>query len=69
MSRSKKAPIATQGYGGVYRKQAKRQAAKAVRNKKLDETPKNGKAYKKEYNSWNICDWKFKDSSKKGTRK
>ena len=34
----------------------KRQANKKVRN---TEDIEDGKAYKKEYNSWNICDWKW----------
>ncbi len=34
----------------------KRQANKRVRKQ---EDIEDGKAYRKEYNSWNICDWKW----------
>lgn len=59
MSRSKRAPYHTQGYKGDARKKSKREAAKAVRNQPDDEAPKSGSAFKREYNSWDICDWKF----------
>lgn len=55
MSRSYRKPIWTEGYGGKWRKFAKRKANKSVRQNKIP----NGKAYKKFFNSWDICDFKF----------
>lgn len=67
MSRSKRKPIWTEGYGGKRRPSAKHQANKAVRN---TEDIGNGKAYRKEYNPWNITDYKLYDpKSKKVGRK
>ena len=57
MSRSRRAPYATEGYGGANRKAQKKLANKSVRN--VDDVA-NGMAYKKEFNSWNICDFRFK---------
>ncbi len=56
MSRSYRKPYWTQGYGGRWRKFAKKTAAKRVRRAKIigDET-----YYKRLYNSWDICDFKF----------
>jgi hypothetical protein len=55
MSRSrKKVSVYTDSSRGGY---AKRQAAKAVRRYKGELS--NGKEYRKLYNPWNICDWKF----------
>lgn len=68
MSRSYKKPIYTSGYGTKIRKEKKRTANKAVR-KAAEVT--NGKSYKKEYESWDICDWKIpaKKSDWKARRK
>lgn len=57
MSRSRRKPYVTQGYGSKYRAHYKKLANNAVKNTK--EAPANGNAYKKEFNSWDICDWKF----------
>ena len=56
MSRSKKYPIFTDNP----HPKAKRFANKAVRNwvKTLEQGFKS-KHFRKCYNSWNICDWKF----------
>lgn len=56
MSRSHRAPVWTQGYGGLGRKAAKRQASRAVRT--AGEVP-DGKAYRRYYNPWDICDFRF----------
>lgn len=56
MSRSYRKPYWTQGYGGVWRRFAKRQAAKKVR--KADFVG-NSAYYKRLYNSWDICDFRF----------
>lgn len=61
MSRSKRAPVHTQGYGGVARKASKRSATKAIRNKAKDAEVPSGQAFKKEYSSWDIVDFKFHD--------
>lgn len=57
MSRSRrKNLILTDGYGGKARKLAKHRANRSVRKAK---DISNGKAYKKEYETYNIIDWKF----------
>lgn len=66
MSRSKREAMFTEGYGGKARKSAKKHANKRVRHsKKIGD----GKAFKKISNSWDICDYKFKDSTGKAGRK
>jgi hypothetical protein len=57
MSRSYREPWITQGYGGQCRKWQKRYANRSVR--KTADVP-NGKAYRKYWDPWNICDWKWK---------
>ena len=57
MSRSYRKPWVTDGYKGSSRRQwAKRYANKKVRH--AEDVP-NGKAYRKFYESWNICDYKW----------
>lgn len=56
MSRSYRKPYYTQGYGGSYKKIAKRSANKAARKSK-DLSSNCG--YKKEFNSWDITDYIF----------
>jgi len=56
MSRSYRKPYWTQGYGGIWRKFAKRLAAKRARKTKI---VSDGKYYRKLYNSWDICDYIF----------
>ncbi len=58
MSRSYRKPYWTDGYGGSWRKLAKRLAARKVRKAKF---VANGGYYKKLYCSWNICDFSFPD--------
>ena len=68
MSRSKRKSWVTCGYGGLYKKFAKRQANKRIR--KLDIfTNFCNMLYKKFYESWDICDFKWFDESKKASRK
>jgi hypothetical protein len=70
MSRSnKKNPYLTQGEGGKYRKTAKRYANKAIRNKAATEEVGSGAKFKREFSSWDICDWKFKSNDPKAKRK
>jgi hypothetical protein len=59
MSRSRRKPYFTdqQNYRGVCR--SKRDAVKTIRRLDLDDTPANGKGYRKEFESWNIRDWSF----------
>lgn len=62
MSRSYKAPVVKQRQ----HKKDKQLAARRVRRQKDDIA--DGKAYRKESNSWNICDfswWTGKDSDKR----
>lgn len=67
MSRSYRKPIATEGYGSKTKRIRKKQANKAV---KQEAEISNGKAYRKVYNPWNICDYKFKlEDTKKNRRK
>lgn len=56
MSRSYRKAIATCGYGGSYKKFAKRQANKQVR--KADYVH-GGAYYKRIHCSWDICDYKW----------
>jgi hypothetical protein len=70
MSRSrKKNPHFTQGEGGKHRKTAKRYANKAIRNKPDTEEIGSGAKFKREFNSWDICDWKFQSDNPKAKRK
>ncbi len=58
MSRSYRKPYWTEGHGGQWRKIAKRQASKRVRRaRNVDD----GSQFKRVYNSWNICDFKFRE--------
>ncbi len=56
MSRSYRKPIATDGYKSKWKIKEKQLANRAVRTD--NELPSGG-SYKKAYNSWNICDFKF----------
>jgi hypothetical protein len=57
MSRSYREPWYTDGYKGSSRKQwSKRYANKVVRH--AVDVP-NGKAYRKYYDPWNICDYRW----------
>lgn len=66
MSRSRRAPWWTCGYGGIYRRFAKRQANKRIR-KLLDII--GGCYYKRLYCSWDICDYKFYEPENKKVRR
>jgi hypothetical protein len=69
MSRSFKKPYYTDQQNSCT-KFIKRQASKNIRNLRLDQTPKNGKSYKKQFNSWDIRDWSFHSpKDKKAYRK
>jgi hypothetical protein len=56
MSRSYRKPWYTQGYGTSGRRWQKWYANKVVRN--ASDVP-DGKAYRKYYESWNICDCRW----------
>jgi hypothetical protein len=56
MSRSIRKPYWTEGYGGKWRSFSKRQASKKVRQTKFIG---NNAYYKRIYESWDICDFKF----------
>jgi hypothetical protein len=57
----------TEGYGGTHRKKDKKLANRAVRRAR---EISSGKAYRKEYNSWNIVDFKWMEpKNKKLSRK
>jgi len=57
MSRSYRKPWITDGFKGSKTKQFyKKQANHLIRS--LNEVP-DGKSYRKFYESWNICDYKF----------
>lgn len=65
MSRSTKKP-----YYNDQRTEAKTTANHTVRRLKFKDTPKNGKAYKKEFNSWGIRDYScYIPKDKKARRK
>lgn len=73
MSRSKRKPYFTEGYGGCHRQKDKRNANKCVRKSnrqaiddflviegaQTDNYLADGNSYRKHYNSLDICDWKF----------
>lgn len=59
MSRSKRAPYWTEGYKSKTRGIRKRQANKRVRRTDLAD----GASYKKASESWDICDFKFRDET------
>ncbi len=56
MSRSYRKAYWTQGYGGQGRSLAKREASKKIRKAR---DVGNFGSYKRIYNSWDICDFKF----------
>lgn len=60
MSRSYRAPYWCDGYGSKTKKLTKRMANRAVRNSK---EVASGKAYKKVFSSYDICDFKFEDKN------
>ncbi len=66
VSRSRRAPVYTEGYGSPDKKRRKRVAARAVRKA---EDVASGKSYRKVSNSWNITDYKFKSKDDKAKRK
>lgn len=59
MSRSYKKPYITDQQGSTITRFLKRNASRAIRTLPVDETPAKGKAYRKEFDSWNIRDWSF----------
>jgi hypothetical protein len=70
MSRSYKKPYFTDQQNSSDNKQSKRRANRAIRNMSEDEAPQNGKAYRKEYCSWNIRDYSIHSPNiKKAYRK
>lgn len=76
MTRSTKKPYHTQGYKSrgssskpSSRASSKRAANRAVRALPLGQEPSGG-SYKRHYNPWDICDWKFySPKDKKAHRK
>ena len=56
LARSYRKPVAVDGYKSKWKIKAKQLANRAVR---LNKDLANGCAYKKVFNSWNICDYKF----------
>ena len=68
MSRSYRASIWTEGYGGRARRSSKAQANRRVRRTR--DMPVKAKAsYKRYYSSWDICDYKFEDTTGRAKRK
>lgn len=69
VSRSKRAPVYTEGYGSPDKKKRKRRANRKVRQNK---DIADGGAFRKESSSWEITDYKFRvdgKKDKKATRK
>ncbi len=65
MSRSCRKPWVTDGQDGSVRRQfAKRAANKTIR--RYQGHIPNGKAYRKLYNPWDICDWRWKVDAELG---
>jgi hypothetical protein len=67
MSRSRKAPFVTDN--GPHKRFMKKQANKRIRQKAKGGNVADNSGYKKEFESWSIQDFSFRDSSPKGTRK
>jgi hypothetical protein len=68
MSRSRRKPYCTdQQRNNKASRTSKRAAARAVRHAK--DAPADGKAYRKEFCSWNIRDWSFPSNDPKARRK
>lgn len=59
MSRSYRKPIVTDGYKGSRRKQFHKNCANRRIRRTVEEIA-NGKAYRKFYESWDICDYKWR---------
>jgi len=57
MSRSYRKPYAVDGYKSKWKAKLKKQANRAVQQER---EISNGGAYKKVYESWTICDYRFK---------
>jgi hypothetical protein len=57
MSRSYRKAYLVDGYGNKWKKKIKNAANRKVR---LSEDIADGKQYRKLYESYDICDWKFK---------
>ena len=69
MSRSYKKPYFTDQQNGDT-KRVKRRANRAIRNMRPEEAPADGKAYRKEFESWAIRDWSIHcPENKKAKRK
>lgn len=65
MSRSYRRPWCTDGYKGSKRRQyCKNYANRVIRRLDEDEEIPNGKAYRKYYDSWDICDYRWHWDSK-----
>lgn len=66
MSRSNRKPWVTDGYKGSKRRQFfKRYSNKVIRR---TEDIADGKAFKKVFDSWSICDYKWYESGKSMSR-
>lgn len=63
MSRSFRKAWVVDGYGSSWKKYAKNQANRKVR--KAKDLP-NGSSYKKVFESWDICDYKYPADTKAG---
>lgn len=57
MSRSYRKPYFVDGYGSRSKRISKRHASRAVRH--AEDVP-NGKAYRKFFDPWNICDYRYR---------
>lgn len=66
MSRSYRKPYFTEGYGNKDKPKRKRSASRAVR---ATEEVASGAAYKKQFNPWDICDFKIYAPNTKARRK
>lgn len=56
MSRSYREPWFVDGYGSRWKRHQKRAANRRVRHAK---NVPNGNAYRRYFDPWNICDWKY----------
>lgn len=69
MSRSKRAPYWTDGYGSKVKRISKRAANRTIRNTPDDKEVPQGSGYKKMFNPWSICDYKIHDPKNKKVRR
>jgi hypothetical protein len=60
MSRSYREPYFVDGYGSKWKRFNKNYANRRVRRKAVDFEIADGNSYRRMYDQWDICDWRFR---------